>query len=218
MGNNVPKQMQTCMHYLPQPCHFHFRWIIVILSYFSFYPLYVQLLPDAYKCAYKMISNPKMLAGNQCFTCSMTKELVWGSTWLWFGVTKEKNPKPTFFLMNLTIKKRTYTQTDFFILRGFSLWGNISYYVKLQGIDYNIELRGIQTCSYAIWRWRRLLLHWWVVGRKEPFPDLAYFLKRHILSMHINNFIPSTLVSMGCVAGGGSSVTDSRISSSNAAS
>ena len=31
-GNNVPKQMQTCMHYLPQPCHFHFRWIIVILS------------------------------------------------------------------------------------------------------------------------------------------------------------------------------------------
>ena len=54
---------------------------------------------------------------------------------LQFGQTREKNPKPTFFLMNNTFKKQTYTQTDFFILRGFSLWGKISYYVNLQGID-----------------------------------------------------------------------------------
>ena len=123
MGNNVPKQMQTCMHYLPQPCHFHFRWIIVILSYFSFYPLYVQLLPDAYKCAYKMISNPKMLAGNQCFTCSMTKELVWGSTWLWFGVTKEKKSQTNLLFDEFNNQKADLHSNGFFHFTRFLSMG-----------------------------------------------------------------------------------------------
>ena len=60
------------------------------------------------------------MLGMQCSTCSLIKELVWGYD---LGKLEKKNPKPTFFLMNSTFKKQTYTQTDFFILRGFSLWG-----------------------------------------------------------------------------------------------
>ena len=69
MGNNVPKQMPTCMHYLPQPCHFHFRWIIVILTFFT-------LVCSIWKCSDATPANNAMFS-MQCFTCNMTKELVW---------------------------------------------------------------------------------------------------------------------------------------------
>ena len=58
MGNNVPKQMPTCMHYLPQPCNFHFRWIIVILT---FLPLYVQFEN----------AQMQLLQTMQCFPCNV---------------------------------------------------------------------------------------------------------------------------------------------------
>lgn len=64
--------------------------------------------------------RPKPDVPHAMFYMQLDKRIGLG---LRFGQTREKNPKPTFFLMNNTFKKQTYTQTDFFILRGFSLLG-----------------------------------------------------------------------------------------------
>ena len=116
-GNNVPKQMQTCMHYLPQPCHFHFRWIIVILSRFS--TLVCSILNA--RCSFEILWDPSPMWGMQCSTCSLIKELVWGYD---LGKLEKKIPNQLSFWWIVHSKSRL-TLKRIFSFYAVSLYGVI---------------------------------------------------------------------------------------------